>query len=252
MENNNFDEKLVAKLKEEHIAPKPRWHFLLKDYVLRAAGVVSLLIGAGAVAVMIYLFKYNGWEIQEETNKSLWEFFLLTLPYFWIIFLALFIFILYYNLHHTKRGYRYPIWAIVTSSIIASIILGSVFFFVGLGEKIDNVLGERVPFYHKIINRHVDFWFNPAEGRLTGIISDKNDGRTFSLTGPNGEEWGIIVGSRALPIDLLPIREPVDLIGRVLEERKFQAEIIRPSRSGRGFLSRPHPRGNGPHYFNLP
>ena len=246
METNNFDEKLVAKIKQEKIAPKPRWHFLLKDYVIRITGTISLMIGAGAVSVMIYLFKYNGWEIQEKTNKSLWEFFLLTLPYFWIIFLGLFIFILYYNLKHTKSGYRYPLWFIIISSILASVILGSVFFLFGLGEKIDNILGEQAPFYNTVINRHLDFWFNPEEGRLTGIVSAENDDRNFEIIDPKGDTWQIIAGPQVLSTELIKLKEPVDLVGHVLDNSQFQADIIRPLRPGRGFLSRPHGRGNGP------
>ena len=59
-ETDTFDQKLVAKIKQANIAPKPRWHFLLKNSVIWAAGTLSLLIGAGAASVMIYLFKYNG------------------------------------------------------------------------------------------------------------------------------------------------------------------------------------------------
>lgn len=246
METNNFDQKLVAKIKEEKIAPKPRWHFLLKDYVIRITGTISLLIGAGAVSVMIYLFKYNGWEIQEQTNKNFWEFFLLTLPYFWIIFLGFFIFVLYYNLQHTKRGYRYSLWFIIATSILSSVLLGGVFFLLGLGEKIDNVLGEQAPFYNTVINRHLNFWFNPEEGRLIGIVNATNEDRSFELIDPSGEAWQVIASPRALVPEIIKLKEPVDLVGRILEQGKFEADIIRPLRPGRGFLSRPHMRGAGP------
>jgi hypothetical protein len=239
---NDFDQKLAAKMKEEGMAPKPRWHFLLKDYVIWASGTLSLLIGAGAVSIMIYLFKYNGWEVQEQTHKSLWEFFLLTLPYFWIIFLGLFIFTLYYNLKHTKRGYRYPVWVIIVSSISVSIILGSLFFLVGLGERVDNILGERVPLYDKVINRHMGFWFNPEEGRLIGLVTVKNDEHSFNIQDPRGDDWLVFAGSDDFPVALLKLNQPVDLIGHILAESQFQADIIRPAEPGRGFFSRPELR----------
>lgn len=249
MSNNDFDEKLVAKIKEAKIAPKPRWHFLLKNYVIWAVGVLALLIGAAAISVMIYLFKYNGWEIQEETHKTFWEFFLLTLPYFWIIFLGLFIFILYYNLQHTKRGYRYPVWFIISSSILSSVILGSLFFLAGWGEKIDNILGEQAPLYNTVINRHLDFWFNPDEGRLIGVISTKNDSQTFEIIDPRGDTWQIFARPQAGSLDSFHVNEPVDLIGRVIDDNQFQAEIIKEVRPGRRFFSRPRPRTSRP---NLP
>jgi len=245
MDTNDFDQKLVAKIKQDNIAPKPRWHFLLKNYVIWAIGLLALLIGAAAVSVMIYLFKYNGWEIQEETHKSLWDFFLLTLPYFWIIFLSLFVFILYYNFKHTKHGYRYPVWFMVMASILSSIILGSLFFLAGLGEKIDNVLGERAPLYDIVINRHVDFWFKPEEGRLTGIITKEKDEQGLIIFDAQMNPWQVIM-QPDFPSEELRLNQPVDIIGRVSGPNKFEAEIIRPVRPGRSFFSRPNIKGDRP------
>ncbi len=259
MDINNFDQKLVNKIKEEHITPRPRWHFLLKDYVVKLTGILALLVGAAAVSVMIYLLKYNDWEIREETHKNIWEFFLLTLPYFWLILLAFFIFLLYYNLQHTKRGYRYPVWFIASAAFLASIILGSIFYLAGLGEKIDLVLGEKAPLYEKVINRHFDFWFNPSEGRLIGVVLLKSNEQSFVLLDPSGTEWQVTAKEGDFPVELLRVQQPVNLTGEITSDNKFTAENIHPVKPGRGFWSRPrpgHPRacqsGSCPMRPNLP
>jgi heme/copper-type cytochrome/quinol oxidase subunit 2 len=243
---DNFDQKLVEKIKQENITPKPRWHFLFKDYVIWASGAAALLIGAAAVSVMMYLFKYNNWDIRAETHKSLWEFFLLTLPYFWIIFLGLFVFILYYNLKHTKRGYIYPIWLIASVAVLASVALGSMLFLANVGEKIDDILGERVPLYDTVINRNSVFWFNPAEGRLIGLVSEKNDDSRFEILDPRGNDWQVTMPLNGPTTEILVVGQPVDLLGQALDDHDFQARIVRPIRSGRGFLSRPHNHKNNP------
>jgi len=253
MDPKEFDQKLVEKIKEARITPKPRWHFLLKDYVVLATGALALLIGAAAVSVMIYLFKYNGWELQEQTHKSGLEFFLLTLPYFWLIFLGVFVFILYYNLKHTKKGYRYPVWFIAAAGVLASIILGSIFYLFGLGQKIDNVLGERAPLYETVINRQLTFWLNPEEGRLAGIIASEIVDGNFYIIDPAGNAWQISSrGSGNNPHfpDFLKAGEPINLIGRIIEDNNFQAEVIRPLVPGRGFFARPKIRENREHCFD--
>lgn len=253
MDPKEFDQKLVEKIKEEKIAPKPRWHFLLKNNVVWAIGILSLLIGAAAVSVMIYLLKYNGWELQEQTHKSLWEFFLLTLPYFWIIFLGIFIFILYYNLKHTKKGYRYPVWFIAISGILSSVILGSVFYLLGLGQKIDNVLGERAPLYETVINRQIFFWFKPEEGRLAGIIASEVVDGNFYIVDPEGNTWQISSSADSDDshfLDFLKAGEPVNLIGQITDDSKFRADVIRPLVPGRGFFARPKIRNNRNRCFN--
>jgi heme/copper-type cytochrome/quinol oxidase subunit 2 len=247
METNDFDQKLVEKIKEEGMAPKPRWHFLMKDYIIWALGTVSLLIGAAAVSVMIYLFKYSGWEVQPQTHKSLGEFVLLTLPYFWLIFLGLFVFTLYYNLKHTKRGYRYPVWVIIISSIGISIILGCLFFLAGLGEKVDDVLAERAPFYGQVINRHLGFWFSPEEGRLVGLVTARNDAASFNIQDPRGDDWLIFIEPNDFPADFLVIDRPVNLVGHVLNDNQFKADIVMPAAPGRKFFSRPEIKGRHIH-----
>ncbi|MFA5108998.1 MAG: hypothetical protein WC458_00405 [Patescibacteria group bacterium] len=249
MDINDFDQKLVAKIKEAGIAPKPRWHFLLKKYVVWISGALALAFGAASVSVMIYLLKFSGWEIREQTHKSLGEFFLLTLPYFWLIFLGLFIFILYYNLKHVKNSYRYPVWFIAVGAVLASVILGSFLFLAGWGEKIDNVLGERAPLYDKVINRQMDFWFNPAEGRLVGLVIAQENNGIFYILDSHGDDWRVLTKMKNFPLDRPEVGQPVNLIGRVLEGKEFEAEIVRPVRPGREFFGRPGVRRNE---FNCP
>lgn len=253
MNPEEFDQKLAEKIKEAKIAPKPRWHFLLKDYVVLAAGALALLIGAAAVSVMIYLLKNNGWELREETHKTVIEFFLLTLPYFWIIFLGIFVFILYYNLKHTKKGYRYPVWLIALAGVLASVILGGIFFLFGLGQRVDNVLGKKAPLYETVMNRQLSFWFNPEEGRLAGIIISEVDDGNFYLVDPAGGDWQVLgrnSGSDSRSPDFLKAGEPINLIGQIIEDKKFRADIIRPLVPGRGFFTRPKIRRNRAHCFD--
>lgn len=233
--------RILAQIKNNKLAPKPRWRFLLKNYMVWLSGVAALLVGAAAVSVMIYLFKYNDWEVCRQTHKSLAEFFLLTLPYFWLLFLGFFVFVIYYNLKHTKHGYRYPLYALILVSVAASIILGSGFFLMGWGEKIDDILGRRMPFYGQVMNRQMAFWFNPEEGRLTGIVVDLPDERGyFYLVDPVGGNWQILsLRDRRRPEFLLE-GQPVNLIGQVLSDYQFQAEMVRPLISGKEFLRKKH------------
>ena len=245
MDHQEFDQKLVEKIKEEKMTPKPRWHFLLKDYVVWGAGILALLIGAAAVSVIIYLLKYNGWELREETHKSLLEFFLVTLPYFWLVFLGVFVFILYYNLQHTKKGYRYSVWFIAIAGVLSSIILGGILYLFGVGQRIDNVLGARAPLYETVINRQLSFWLNPEEGRLTGIIASEVIGGNFYLVDPSGTAWqiqGRDLGNGYRAADFLKTGEPVNIIGQVVADNIFQAAIIKPLMPGRGFFDRPNIR----------
>lgn len=236
--SDSFDQKLTNKIKTEKIKPHPRWHFLLKNYVVWGLGFISLLVGALAVAVMIYLIKYGGWELSGASSQNIWEFLLLNLPYFWLVFFGLFIFLLYYNLRRTRSGYRYSLWLVAIASLFFSLLLGSVFFAAGWGEKIDDILGRRAPFYDEVINRQMHFWRQPEAGRLAGMVGKLYNGKSFGLIDQRQEIWEILIETHGPLLNKLQLGDPIHLVGQDLGDNKFKAEMIMPARPGREFLRR--------------
>lgn len=247
MAKDSFKDKLLARIKHDQLEPKPRWQFLLKNYTLYVVGVLSLLIGSAAVSVMIYLFKFNDWHLYGQTKTGFWEFFILTLPYFWFIFLALFILIVYYNLKHTQKGYRYPGILLVVASIALSIILGTVFFAWGLGEKIDNILGRQAPFYSHVFNPQIDFWSQPEDGRLMGLVVEVLADDQIVVLDREFKEWAVTVKAPETLNQPIILRQPIRLLGQQIAPYQFVAEkSMTMMRPGQGFFrnleNRPRPR----------
>ena len=237
MKTNNFAEHLLEKIKLENLSPKPRWHFLLKNYVVWGFGTLALIFGSAAMSVIIYLLKYNNWEMGLRLDGGFLSFFLMTLPYFWLIFLGLFIFVLSYNIKHSPKGYRYPFSFIIIFAILISIILGELFFLLGLGRKIDDVLGQKAPLYAKMFNPQMDFWLQPEEGRLAGLAFINEE--KLNIIDPSGKVWEIIIPDQALNNFPLLNGQPLNLLGEVQAENVFEAKLIKIPQPGRAFMSRP-------------
>ena len=249
--SENLEQKIINKIKKDSLAPTPRWHFLLKEWLIWLFGGMALLVGAAAVSVMLYLSQNNDIFIYEQVGRSFWGWLLLSLPYFWILFLALFVWILFYNIKHTKRGYRYPLYVIAIFAVMASIVLGAVFSFIGLGEKIDDILGRQAPFYDSVFNPHVDVWSHPEEGRLSGLVIGLGDEGNFTLLDREKSEWRVLYAGEINQGEEIIAGQPLRAIGKVAGEHYFIAQKIMPMKPGREFFRRlgpsfmPPPPGPG-------
>lgn len=246
--SENLGQKIIDKIKQNSLEPTPRWHFLLKEWLVWLVGGLSLLVGAAAVSVMIYLSKNNDLFIYDQVGRSFGGWLLLSLPYFWIVFLALFVWILFYNIKHTKRGYRYPLFLIALFAILASVLLGGLFSLVGLGEKVDDVLGRQAPFYDLVFNPHIDIWSHPEEGRLSGLVISRVDKSHFALIDREKGEWQVVyVGEDDDDKDnMIVVGQPVRAIGKVVGERSFSAQTIMTMKPGREFFRRLKPEAMPP------
>jgi len=234
---NNLSKEILGKIAEEGIKPKPRWQFLLKDYSIWASGVLALVIGGLAMAVVIYLLRYNDWSVYSQITDSFINFILLTMPYFWLLFLGIFILIVNYNLKHTKKGYKYPLPMIVGATIFISILMGGLFYKVGLGQAIDDILGEKAPLYTKLFNRQIEMWNNPEKGRLIGMVVSKDTDTTFLLLDRSRDEWKILVSStRTIKPETIEIGCPVKVLGKVQGEFVFKAHEVLPAGPGRSMF----------------
>ena len=243
MDKNKLNLKILKEIRSNQIKPKARWQFLLKNYLAWAVSLATLIISAASFSAMIYLVRFNDLALKDEIKKSSLEILLLTLPYFWIIFLAIFIFLIYYNIKKTKSGYRYPIWLLSLISLSASIFLGSIFSILGWGAKLDASLSKNAPFYGEMINPQMEFWSNPNQGRLLGlVVSSLNEEGNFQLLDKDRNIWLVqlppaLNGSIS---EIVNIGKPVRLLGRQESDNYFITTRIMPLASGRHFFERMH------------
>lgn len=238
--NNQFDQKLLDQIKDKKISPKPKWAFAAKNYVIWLIGLLSLLLGSLSVSLAMHMLRFNDWSSSERIHKGAPEYLLLAIPFFWIICLIVFTVLVYYNFKNTKKGYRYSSALIILAAVAGSILLGNAFYFTGLGQKIDDALSERAPFYDRIINPRVRFWSNPEEGRLAGLIVKQTGEDNFIIIDLSKHEWLVYAqGAKQPPEDMIIIGKPARFLGQKLSDNEFKAEEILPMmRSGRRFFNR--------------
>ncbi len=238
--DNTLDKKIIKAIKEKKLTPRPRWQFLLKNYLIWGGGVSSLLFGSLAFAMILFMLLNNDWRMYEHISGSLLKFIILTAPYFWLLFLLVFIMVAYFNLKHTKKGYRYSLLSIIIGSIALSMFLGGGLYVAGLGQKIDDILGKRAPFYERFINRRMGMWANPDRGLLTGVLIDKISDNEFVLLDMERKEWLILMNKATFaPEMILATGTPIRLMGKLLEESIFEVTRIMPMGPGREFFRRP-------------
>src|SRR4030043_1082771 len=224
--------RVLEKIKEEKIEPKPRWHFLLKNYIFWLAFFLSVVIGALAFCVILTLFFDNDWDIYKYLGLSPLQYILISLPYFWAIALILFSTLAYFYYRRTERGYCCGAFLVVFASIAASVLLGIFFHLTGLGRTIDHTFSEKYPFYEKILccNHRRDIWNQPERGLLGGKYLEEKNPEIFLLEDFGGEIWEVEEDEDIIFKNNLILRrmDLIKIIGEKKKERLFHAFEIRP------------------------
>lgn len=225
----NLSQKVLEKIKEKHIKPKPRWQFTAKNIAVWLLGLLALIFGGFATSVVIYMLVNNDWDVYEHISGSLPEFVFITMPYYWLVFMIIFIGAANYYLKHTKKGYRYKLRTIVLALFLSSTFLGILFYNVGMGKAIDEVFTKSVPFYSDMMGHRKGLWNMPDKGRIAGEIISVVDGNTFKLKGVDGLEWSIVMKDVITSSEqIIIVGNRVKVMGDKLDERTFEAYIVRP------------------------
>lgn len=227
MKNKNLANQILNKIKKREIKPKPRWEFLLKDSVIWLLVIFALIIGSFATSVIIYMFDNNQWDLYKEITDSFFAFVFVTLPYFWLIILGIFVYFIYYNFRHTKGGYKYRAYSVIITSIFISIVLGFIFYNMGLAHAIDRVFEQKAPLYRQVINNRKIIFTKPERGILPGRVIKIISPEEFKLIDLHSREWQIIKHEMIIG---LPVKEGQSLIllGEKVTDDIFIAENIRP------------------------
>ncbi|MBU0597289.1 hypothetical protein KJ641_01675 [Patescibacteria group bacterium] len=226
---SEISKKIIEKIKDEQIKPNERWKLLMRDYSVWALGGFSILVGGFAVGVSIYLLTDHDWVIYKATERNFWTTALMLIPYFWLIILIIFGIISFYNVRHTKRGYKYQGYLIIMISIIFSLLLGGILFATGLGEKIDEALYTNVKPYRQLIKHRSDMWQTPTKGRIAGKIIEIREDKNIVIVAFGGNEWLIdITDAKRHPAVRIKIDQIIMILGEPIQNDYFIATEILP------------------------
>jgi heme/copper-type cytochrome/quinol oxidase subunit 2 len=218
----NLKNTLLNRIEEEHVRPHSRMFFKSRECVIWALWLVSVLVGALAVAISVFVVTHRQYGLYEATHENWFTFMVEVLPFIWVIVFGIMALLAVYNIKHTKKGYRYSITTVLASSIVLSFAGGSALQFFGLGYSIDAILGDQMPMYMSQEKIEHQLWQQPAEGRLIGrqVAATVATSSVVVLQDTTGSRWRIEI-QELLPADiqLLASGENVRLLGQTMNEQ---------------------------------
>ncbi len=184
-------DKILQKIKKDKVMPRAKWIFLLQNYLIWSFFILAILLGAIAVSVILFLLIDNDWEIRHYLRRSFISHFFLTLPYLWFFVLSIFSILAYFNYKQTKDGYKINSSLLISSSILASILLGIILFSFDFGHQTDRMFSHYAPRYNKIIRHKEDIWCQPQRGLLAGEILQAQNKYNFIIKDFKNNQWRI-------------------------------------------------------------
>lgn len=221
-------QKLLQKIEERHIKQVPRLYFVLKNYLFISIFIFATIFGAVAFSVILYIFSVGDFDLLFNSSLTKLQLVLTTLPFVWVIMVALFIVVSFFGMRHTKKGYRHPIYKILILNILIGVFLGSLFFYVGGSKKVEDFFAVNIPFYTGMEEKKIKLWSSPENGLLSGEIllieKDLITVKTF-----DDLMWVVDIRNTLTRKKVsLEKGELIKIVGSIIKENTFLAEEIRP------------------------
>lgn len=220
-----FTEKILNRIKQEHITPRPRWHFLAKDGALWAAGALAIAIGSVAVSVVIFVLANHDWAIGRILHDSVWGDVFSAIPLAWLGAFVLFVVAAHYNACSTKRGYRFHTFILIMAMALP-IVFGYGLYRAGASHVTEELLDSYFPGYQTMLERRDALWMHPEQGILGGRIVSVEGGGRFILQDRTGDEWEVY--SHIKDEDLQEYADSGAIIG-VTGERQPDGSLVAES-----------------------
>lgn len=236
-------QEVLEKIKNKEIIPRPRWFFSARNITFWIAFIVSILVGSVAFGVILFVVNDHDWTVYANLHQTFLQYLFASLPYFWIVWLVLFTAVSYIEFRNTKKGYHYIPYIVIFGSILISVLFGTGFYLLGIGEKTHNLFAEDVPYYRTIIFDRKGQWSDPERGLLSGTVVGMENPTQFLLRDWNGKLWQVTMMNvnSGNTIFVNPTAQ-VRIVGEQADSAIFMAYEIMPWRNDTRRAPRTAPR----------
>lgn len=229
---NKFSKSILEKIKTEHLKPKARWQFVLKNIVLWSLAIVAVVAAGVFIASFIQDLLEAEWDIAHRYPGGQFHFLRQAISTTWLIAIAAVIALAFVFFRKTKRGYRYGVFVLAGIIFTSSVVLGTSLVPTKIPEKVRDFKAQK-------FGRNFDEqrWQNPQEGFLLGDIIEI-EGQIFILSALDKKVWKVdALGSKMPPDFDLKQGDRVRVIGEKSGEDTFRADFVKPEKPSR-FLRR--------------
>lgn len=213
----DLKEYVLQKISEDSVRPRSKAVFMTRECAIWTLWVFSILIGAIAIAVILFVAGHQHYAIYEATHDNFLTFVIDFLPILWLLVFAGMAYVAVYNLRHTRHGYRYQTLHIISSSLFLSFFAGGLLQYFGFGFWVDNEMGKHISAYRSQEKMELQLWQVPSEGRLVGEVVDPS--RPAEFADMQGNIWQIET-AELLPHEaqLLVTSDLVRVVGTTSED----------------------------------
>ncbi|MFA6365252.1 MAG: hypothetical protein WCW78_02520 [Candidatus Paceibacterota bacterium] len=225
----SLTDNIFAEIKEKHVTPTARWKFVLTNSALWIAGIFSVIAGTIGVSTLFHIVDDGDWDIYQYFDRTFLGHIFTVFPYFWLAVCVIFIFLTYYTIRNTKKGYRYTTHMIVLVGLLISIIAGSGFFILGVGEGVDELFSDNISLYTALPHQKKVIWNHPEHGLISGVIKEIKNDNEFILEDFSKNEWSVKESSTTWKgVGKRDVGSKIKLIGTKESDFVFIPQEIRP------------------------
>ena len=231
MEKEEFVKKLAEKIETEQLQPKPKWEFVVKNWVFFIMVGLSVILGSFAVATSIFLINDQDWDIYQRLHHNFIQHLFLSIPYIWIITIIILVVIAYTSFTKTKSGYKYASYQIIIGSILASLIFGGIIYAAGFDSGLHELFSKQIPGYRNLVYDKNRVWHRPEDGLIAGEITVIKNENSFEIRDFIDDKKWLILTDEKTDWEYQGQANPgmkIRIIGTRLPEGQFQAKTIRP------------------------
>lgn len=178
MKKNDQAKKIINKISQEEITPRPKWKFYAGNGFFWLLWAV--LIFAGAVfgsLLFLNFFDFHPALLNFIGAGGYLMFILSNFPYFFLLFFLTFIVFGWMTIRKTKKGYRYNKFFVGAVILISVALLAGLIHAFNFDRKFEGRLAHKIPLQKNFVEKKYPGNYSVEKGFLAGEIllaGDKN------------------------------------------------------------------------------
>ena len=229
MDTKKFAEKIIEKIKSDHVEPTSRWVIRLKNYSFWI--IFGLVIFLGMVFFSLAIL--NILDIRPEFFRPLKlrgfiRFMFTSMPYIWIILSLLAHFSGILAFRKTKRGYRYSVLFVAVMVVLIFSLSGFLMHATKINKRFEKSFEKRMPEKFKELYPSRDKKFSrPEEGMLFGKVKKIDEHFIIISNMRENRIWTVEINKGITIKDVILERDDIIVIGVKKEKGVFEAESIK-------------------------